>query len=241
MVQKFFREIAASPERAPYAVPQTAVAPLYPLRVLFANQQCAVPERRQEAFPLVARYPVVAYAQLPKPLFQPSGRFLVAFSPCIGDYFPGFPAVRVHKPFPVLLRLDKRPKPVDFKAVVVFRFRFQRVFARNQRFQHLSHAYAEYGGDVARAVSPCRHGSYQAGNARRRADICPLVIPYELTAAGLAQVVLCAVAFLPVSGYVVGVAAGVSEFHGDCHSSMIALLPLLFLSLHTFCITTPFF
>jgi len=36
MIDNLFREIAAPPERPPYAVAQAAVVPLYPLRVSLA-------------------------------------------------------------------------------------------------------------------------------------------------------------------------------------------------------------
>jgi hypothetical protein len=45
------------------------------------------------------------------------------------------------------------------------------------------------------------------------------MVAYELTAALFAEVILFALAFLSVSGYVRAMAMGAIDVYGDCHSS----------------------
>ena len=103
-----------------------------------------------------------------------------------------------HQPFPVLFSTRVRPELVRLETVVAPALRFQRVFGGGQRLEHFPRTYPEHHGDVAHAAAPDEHGLYEAGYAAQGAQVGALLVPYELPFAGVAQVILRAVALFAV-------------------------------------------
>jgi hypothetical protein len=80
MVKQLFGKTAGPPKCSPNPMPQPAIIPLYPDRMLFSYIMGVLREGCQKIIPIICCYPVIAYPQPFYPLSQFFGSFQIPLS-----------------------------------------------------------------------------------------------------------------------------------------------------------------
>jgi hypothetical protein len=221
MITFLFGEATGFSKRAPIAMTQATIIPLYPHRILLTNTMRVLKKRAGKTIPIIAGNTIITHSQTLKALSESPRRFLVPLAPHIGDYPATRTVVRIDKPYFTRFLPHIRPKLIYFQRIVMFWRRSDLPLERGQYTQYFGNTYTRNRTYITYPTATDEHTERQRDKLKTPTGIALFKGRYKLIPTAFALIVLFLIAFLAVLLYTLPMTMGAGEFYGSRHNSIV--------------------